>query len=166
MIHKIIKVISGLFKWFSGILIGLTVILNFIAVIMRYIFSKPIAWCEEVSLLMFVSALAFSLVPLTYNRRAVKLDFFTDMMGIGARFSCKILVDIVSAGALGTTAWLGTELIKRSKYRMTPILFINYRYIYLTMVIGMAISALIYVYHLFCDINQMKNDKLKEAITK
>ena len=88
------------------------------------------------------------------------------MMGIGARFSCKILVDIVSAGALGTTAWLGTELIKRSKYRMTPILFINYRYIYLTMVIGMAISALIYVYHLFCDINQMKNDKLKEAITK
>lgn len=159
MVHRIIRITSDVFKWFSGVLIGLTVALNFVAVIMRYIFSKPISWCEEVSLLMFVSALAFSLIPLTYNRRAVKLDFFTDMMGIGAKFTCKILVDIVCAAALGTTSWLGTELMSRSKYRTTPILFINYRYIYLTMVIGMAVSALIYVYHLICDINEKKSGR-------
>ena len=163
MIHKIVKYASEVFKWVSGILIGLVVALNFAAVIMRYIFSKPIAWCEEVSLLMFVSALAFSLVPLNYKRRAVKLDFFTDMMQMGAKFTCTIVVDIISAGALGTTAWLGLELMKRSKYRTTPILYINYRYIYLMMVIGMAVSALIYIYHLACDIAEKKARKSEEG---
>ena len=162
MIHKIVSVVSKTFKWISGILVGLVVLLNFAAVIMRYVFSKPIAWCEEVSLIMFVAALAFSLVPLTYQRRAVKLDFFTDMMHIGVKYRCKILVDLVCAGALGTTAWLGLDLMKRSKYRMTPILFINYRYIYLIMVIGMAVSALIYVYHLICDISENRLKKIKE----
>lgn len=157
---KILEKISCAFKWASGILIGLTVILNFAAVIMRYCFSKPIAWCEEVSLLMFVTSLAFSLVPLTYNRRAVKLDFFTDIMGMKPRFTCKILVDIVCALALGATSWLGVDLMKRAKYRMTPILQINYRYIYLSMVIGMAISALMYLYFVYFDI---KNNNTKKG---
>lgn len=154
MIDRIVRTVSEVFKCLSGLLIMFTVVLNFAAVIMRYCFSRPIGWCEEVSLLMFVAALAFALIPLTYTRRAVKLDFFTDMMNARGKLICKLAVDVVCIIALGTTSYLGLILMKKSKYRTTPLLNINYRWIYATMVIGMTVSALIYAYHLCMDIKK------------
>ena len=66
--HKALKYTAEAFRWCSGILIGLTVVLNFIAVIMRYALNNPIMWCEEISLFMFVSAISFTVVPMTYSR--------------------------------------------------------------------------------------------------
>ena len=156
MIDRIVRTVSDVFKCLSGLLIMFTVVLNFVAVIMRYCFSRPIVWCEEVSLIMFVAALAFALIPLTYARRAVKLDFFTDMMSDRGKLICRLAVDVICIIALGTTSYLGLILIKKAKYRTTPLLNVNYRWIYATMVIGMTASAIIYTYHLCMDIRKSR----------
>ena len=83
--NNVLSRISAIFKWISGVFVGITVILNFVAVITRYFFKSPIMWCEEVSLLLFVSSISFALIPMSYSRRAVKLDFFTDLMGRNGR---------------------------------------------------------------------------------
>lgn len=153
---RIFKLISEVFKLFSGLLIGVTVLLNFAAVIMRYFFHAPIMWCEEVSLLMFVTSISFSLIPMTYHRRAVKLDFFTDMMGEITKKICRITVDAASCIGLGITAKLGIDLIARSQYRVTPILKINYKWIYSSMVLGMTVSALIFLWFFFVDLKSFK----------
>ena len=151
--------ISAIFKWISGFLVGITVVLNFAAVIMRYFFRSPIMWCEEVSLLLFVASISFALVPMSYSRRAVKLDFFTDLMGRKCRDICLVAVDILSFVALGTTAVLGIDLISRSQFRVTPILFIPYGWIYGSMVFGMAVSALIFLYFAFTDARKAITDR-------
>jgi len=162
--HKLIQYAADTFKWCSGILIGLTVILNFIAVIMRYALNSPIMWCEEISLLLFVSAISFAIIPMTYSRRAVKLDFFTDLASPKIQAFCQLGVELFSGFVLGTVSMLGITLMMRTKYRFTPILQIPYKYIYLVTVIGMAISAIIFIYHSVEDIKKLKNmftEKLK-----
>ena len=153
--HNIVKLTANAFKWCSGILIGLTVILNFVAVIMRYAMNNPIMWCEEISLLMFVSAISFAIVPMTYSKRAVKLDFFIDLTSPKIQNLCQILVEVISGVALGTVAFLGVSLMARTKYRFTPILNIPYKYIYAVTVVGMAISAIIFMYHAIEDIKKL-----------
>lgn len=162
--HKLVKYTADTFKWCSGILIGLTVILNFIAVIMRYALNRPIMWCEEISLLMFVSAISFAIVPMTYSKRAVKLDFFIDLASPKIQHICQIVVEVISGFALGTVATLGVSLMTRTKYRFTPILYIPYKYIYAVTVVGMAVSAIIFIYHAIEDIKKLHSispEKLK-----
>lgn len=154
--------VSAVFRWISGFLVGIMVILNFMAVITRYFFESPIMWCEEVSLLLFVTSISFALIPMSYSRRAVKLDFFTDLMGRKVRDICLVIVDILSFIALGTTSVLGIDLISRSQFRVTPILYIPYGWIYGSMVFGMAVSALIFLYFAFVDAGKVRTDG-KEA---
>lgn len=157
--NNVLSRISAIFKWISGVFVGITVILNFVAVITRYFFKSPIMWCEEVSLLLFVSSISFALIPMSYSRRAVKLDFFTDLMGRNGRKICLVIVDILSFITLGTTSILGIDLISRSQFRVTPILFIPYGWIYASMVFGMAVSALIFLYFAFVDIRRTGIEK-------
>jgi len=161
--EKLIQYIAGAFKWCSGILVGLTVILNFVSVIMRYALNNPIMWCEEISLFMFVSAIYFVIVPMTYNKRAVKLDFFIDLVSPKIQQWVLVVVETLSGFALATVSVLGVSLIKRTKYRFTPILQISYKYIYLVMVIGMGISAIIFLNHAIGSIKKLQ-DKSTESI--
>lgn len=161
--HKLIQYIADAFKWCSGILIGFTVILNFIAVIMRYALNDPIMWCEEISLFMFVSAISFAIVPMTYNKRAVKLDFFIDLVSPRIQQWVLVVVEILSGFALATVSILGLSLMKRTRYRFTPILQISYKYIYLVMVIGMGVSALIFVSHAIGSIKNLQNKSLERV---
>lgn len=146
MIEKILQWIVKLTKTICGIMIGILVVLNFGAVIMRRAFSKPIMWCEEVSLLLFVWTISLILISMTYYRRAVKLDFFIDMMPSMLQHAFSIAVKLISAISLAIVALLGISLMKKSGYRFTAILQIPYSYVYLSMVIGMGTSAFIYAY--------------------
>lgn len=160
--HLLVKYTSEAFKWCSGILIGITVILNFIAVIMRYMLNNPIMWCEEISLLLFVSSISFAIVPMTYNRRAVRLDFFVDLLSQRIQSICQVIVQVISGFALGVVALLGVSLMLRTKYRFTPILKIPFRYIYAVTVLGMAVAAIIFIYHAVEDIKKLHKTSLEK----
>jgi len=159
--HKALKYTAEAFRWCSGILIGLTVVLNFIAVIMRYVLNNPIMWCEEISLFMFVSAISFAIVPMTYSRRAVKLDFFIDLASPMIQHISQIIADMCSGIALGTVAILGISLIIRTKYRFTPILNIPYKLVYATTVVGMTVAAIMFICHAIKDIRNLANNTVE-----
>ncbi len=80
-------------------------------------------------------------------------------MGRNGRKICLVIVDILSFITLGTTSILGIDLISRSQFRVTPILFIPYGWIYASMVFGMAVSALIFLYFAFVDIRRTGIEK-------
>lgn len=147
MIEKIFEWVAIISKWVSGTMIGIMVLLNFYGVIMRYMFKNPLMWGEEVSLLLFVWAISLALVAMTYYRRAVKLDFFIDLMPPKAQKIIAIIVNIICSACLAIAAVLGISLMQRSQYRFTAILRVPFAYIYLAMVIGMFISAAICFYY-------------------
>ena len=147
-------VIRKALKWFSdaisvicGIMVGILLIINLAAVVMRYVFSAPLFWCEEVSLLLFAWSVALALIPLTYQRRGIALDFFVDPLPPTAKKILHIVVDMLGAALLAVVAYFGVQLMQKSMYRFTPILRIPYRYIYLSMVVAMAVSAVIHFFY-------------------
>lgn len=147
MLHKILKSFCGGISILCGAMVGTLLVINLAAVIMRYVFSNPLFWCEEVSLLLFAWFVALALIPLTYQRRGIALDFFVDLLAPKVRKMIRIVVDMFCAALLGIVACFGIELMKRSLYRFTPILLIPYRYIYLSMVVSMAISSAIHLFY-------------------
>ena len=141
--NKFLGYVSLLVRVLCGTMVAALLLINFAAVIMRYVFSSPIFWCEEVSLILFAWCIALAMIPLTYQRSGVSLDYFVDMMPEKGREILKIIVDILGVTLLVVVAVFGMDLMRRSMYRVTPILQISYRYIYLSMVIGMGVSAFI-----------------------
>ena len=159
MLHKIMKSFSKGISILCGAMVGILLVINLAAVIMRYIFSSPLFWCEEVSLLLFAWFVALALIPLTYQRRGIALDFFVDLMPIGIKKTLGILVDIFCAGMLMIVTCFGIQLMQRSLYRFTPILLIPYRYIYLSMVVAMSVSSVIHLFYAVEDTLKLIRDR-------
>jgi len=163
MIEKLLRQIVKITQTICGIMIGILVVLNFAAVIMRRVFSRPIMWCEEVSLLLFVWTISLILISMTYYKRAVKLDFFIDMMPPTMQSIALIIGKLICAICLAVVTVLGISLMMRSQYRFTAILRIPYSYLYLSMVIGMGSSASIYLYDVMKDVKKISG---KEGVRK
>ena len=145
MIHKVLKWISEAIGILCGLMVGILLVINLAAVIMRYVFSNPLFWCEEVSLLLFAWFVALALIPLTYQRRGIALDFFVDLLPPTPKKILRVFVDALGSVLLVIVACFGVLLMQRSLYRFTPILRIPYKYIYLSMVVAMAVSAVIHM---------------------
>ena len=145
MIHKVLKWISEAIGILCGLMVGILLVINLAAVIMRYVFSNPLYWCEEVSLLLFAWFVALALIPLTYQRRGIALDFFVDLLPPTPKKILRVFVDALGSVLLVIVAYFGVLLMQRSLYRFTPILRIPYKYIYLSMVVAMAVSAVIHM---------------------
>lgn len=145
VIHKVLKWIADAIGVLCGVMVGVLLIINLAAVVMRYVFSAPLFWCEEVSLLLFAWFVALALIPLTYQRRGIALDFFVDLLPPTPKKILHIVVDVLGAVLLVIVAYFGVQLMQRSLYRFTPILRIPYRYIYLSMVVAMAASSVIHL---------------------
>ena len=145
VIHKAMKWLSEAIGILCGMLVGILLVINLAAVVMRYVFSNPLFWCEEVSLLLFSWFVALALIPLTYQRRGIALDFFVDLLPPTPKKILRIVVDVLGSVLLVIVAYFGVQLMQRSLYRFTPILRIPYRYIYLSMVVAMAVSAVIHM---------------------
>lgn len=145
MIHKVLKWISEAIGILCGLMVGILLVINLAAVIMRYVFSNPLFWCEEVSLLLFAWFVALALIPLTYQRRGIALDFFVDLLPPTPKKILRVFVDTLGSVLLVIVAYFGVLLMQRSLYRFTPILRIPYKYIYLSMVVAMAVSAVIHM---------------------
>lgn len=145
MIHKVLKWISEAIGILCGLMVGILLVINLAAVIMRYVFSNPLFWCEEVSLLLFAWFVALALIPLTYQRRGIALDFFVDLLPPTPKKILRVFVDALGSVLLVIVAYFGVLLMQRSLYRFTPILRIPYKYIYLSMVVAMAVSAVIHM---------------------
>lgn len=145
MIHKVLKWISEAIGILCGLMVGILLVINLAAVIMRYVFSNPLFWCEEVSLLLFAWFVALALIPLTYQRRGIALDFFVDLLPPTPKKILRVFVDVLGSVLLVIVAYFGVLLMQRSLYRFTPILRIPYKYIYLSMVVAMAVSAVIHM---------------------
>lgn len=145
MIHKVLNWFTKAISMLCGAMVGILLVINLLAVVMRYVFSAPLFWCEEVSLLLFMWFVALALIPLTYQRRGIALDFFVDLLKPTPKKILRIVVDTLGAVLLVMVTSFGVELMRRSLYRFTPILHIPYRYIYLSLVVAMAISAAIHL---------------------
>lgn len=87
-------------------------------VVMRYFFSAPIFWAEEISVQLLVFLTLFGLSLLVQKCQLVSIDFLPRALGPRARHGLLALLGLVMLALLLFIAWLGWEWINRPEVRL------------------------------------------------
>ncbi len=141
---KTLDYIGRLDTVISGIAMFLVVAISIWGVFTRYILNSPSAWTEELSLGLFVWLTFFGLSILARRNEIVSIEFLLNTLPptIKSIFK-KILIPALTSIALMVIIYLGLKLSVFSSDRLTSILRIPYRYIYL----GIPLGSIFTLYH-------------------
>lgn len=113
-------------------------------IFMRYVFSAPLAWTEEILQLLLVWATFLGASALVRRKEHVFISFVTDKLPPRlAHWNEQVFsVGIILASAMAMFYW-GTQLLSFSAFRSTPMLQIPYYWIH----VAIPVSAVVMSYH-------------------
>jgi TRAP-type C4-dicarboxylate transport system permease small subunit len=81
-----------------GLILLLAIAINFANIVGRYVFLAPLAWAEEVLSFLVIWGVAFGASAVTYDRRHLAMDLFSDAFPPRLR---RILEGLVLAAMIG-----------------------------------------------------------------
>lgn len=87
-------------------------------VVLRYFFSAPLFWAEEISVQLLVFASVFGLALLTRRGDLVSIDFLPRALPQRARHALMAALSLVMLAVLVFVAWLAWDWISRPEVRM------------------------------------------------
>lgn len=87
-------------------------------VVMRYFFSAPIFWAEEISVQLLVFTTLFGLSLLVRSGHLVSIDFLPQALAARPRHLLQALLGLVLLALLAFVAWLGWSWIGRDDVRI------------------------------------------------
>lgn len=121
MFQFIQKIDRSLATLERGLVIALTAgiaLIMMTQVVMRYFFSAPIFWAEEISVQLLVFVTLFGLSLLIQKTQLVTIDFLPRALPPRARHGLLALLGLVMLALLVFFAWLGWEWVTRADVRL------------------------------------------------
>lgn len=112
---------AGLARVERAIVIALTAAIALIMmtqVVLRYFFSAPIFWAEEISVQLLVFTTLFGLSLLVRSGELVSIDFLPRALSARVRHALLAALGIVLLAILVFVAWLGWGWIGRADVRI------------------------------------------------
>jgi TRAP-type C4-dicarboxylate transport system permease small subunit len=85
-----------------GLILLLAIAINFANIVGRYVFLAPLPWAEEVLSFLVIWGVAFGASAVTYDRRHLAMDLFSDAFPAQLR---RILDALVLASMIGLCAF-------------------------------------------------------------
>lgn len=123
--------------WIAVISLACIILLTGANVILRYVFSKPIPWTEEVTLMLFVWLIFVGMsTAMKYNTH-IGVDYFVGKLPK----SLRLVADFVRILAIYIVLIyvfivLGVKFIGNVSGKVTPILAISYQFIDIAVIVG------------------------------
>lgn len=127
---KIYKVLDNICAPVASVLLLAIVALTFVNVILRFCFSAPIAWAEEISGLMYTFMVYIGLSETHKLDTAVSVDVFTGILPVGIRKAMDFVRTLFCIGTWCVLIVLGIQLVMVTTTSDTAYLHIPYRYVY------------------------------------
>jgi TRAP-type C4-dicarboxylate transport system permease small subunit len=121
MYEYIQKTDKGLAVIERGLVIALTGAITGVMmtqVVLRYFFSAPIFWAEEISVQMLVFATLFGLSLLVHHGQLVTIDFLPQALAPRARHGLLAALGVVMLALFVFVSWLGWDWISRPEVRI------------------------------------------------
>lgn len=87
-------------------------------VVMRYFFSAPIFWAEEISVQLLVFITLFGLSLLVRESQLVSIDFLPQALPARARHALLALLGVLMLALLLFITWLGWDWVNRPDVRL------------------------------------------------
>lgn len=147
-INKIMNKINDVLKWFSGISLSIMLIITFSQVVMRYVFSKPFAWAEEVTLalLIWFGYLAISMVVQEDGHMAI--EFLYNLLGQKARLIFDLIKHLLMIGFSILMTKYGIEMTKNAYGKLLPASQWSRSILYIPITIAGVLITLFSLLHL------------------
>ncbi len=111
----------GLAKAERALLVSLRVTLTAIMmaqVVLRYFFSSPIFWAEEISVQLLVFITLFGLSLLMQAQQLIVIDFLPRALSPRAQAALQVFIGLGMLALLLFVTWLGWDWINRPDVRM------------------------------------------------
>lgn len=118
LISKIDNTITQLERWLVSLLVAVISGIIMTQVVLRYGFSAPLFWAEEVAALMMVFVTLLGLSLLIHSERVIAIEFLPRLLGNRARHVMAALFGLVIVALLVFIAWLAVTWIQQPQVRM------------------------------------------------
>lgn len=105
-------------KFFLGLLTGLMTVIMIAQVVLRYVFSRPLFWAEEVCVELLVFTTLFGFSVLLQARKLIEIDILTNALPEGINRVIRFVFQFVGLGVLGVLAWKGTTWVLRPEVQV------------------------------------------------
>jgi TRAP-type C4-dicarboxylate transport system permease small subunit len=117
-IHKADQGLAAIERVLVIVLTGAIAAIMMTQVVMRYFFSAPIFWAEEISVQLLVFATLFGLSLLVHHGQLVTIDFLPNALRPRARHGLMVVLGLVMLALFGFVCVLGWDWISRPEVRI------------------------------------------------
>jgi TRAP-type C4-dicarboxylate transport system permease small subunit len=118
LISRIDNMISQLEQWIVSLLVAAIAGIIMTQVVLRYGFSAPLFWAEEVAALMMVFVTLLGLSLLIRSERVIAIEFLPGLLGNRARHVMAALFGMVIVALLAFIAWLAVTWIQQPQVQL------------------------------------------------
>ena len=146
--------IDAIAKKLAIFLIGVLVALVLVTVFFRYVLSIGIGWGDEVARYMNIWVALLGASIAFKSGEHVGVTFFQNLLPAKAAQLMKFITDIAMLALLGLSEYYCYLYVARSR-AVTPSLQIPYKWVQMSLFVGLAIMTIHLLAFLMKDINQM-----------
>lgn len=140
-ILDILEKICCLFVIVFGVALVFDVMLQIIG---RYLFTQPVSWTEELSRYLLAGIVAFATPVVARRDQYIRVDVLLNRIPERPRTALKAILDGITAVFLLTVAYHAISYVQIGKLQMSPVLRIPMQYIFASVFIGPALTAVFF----------------------
>lgn len=129
-IKRVYGVLDKICEPIACVCLFFVIVLTFVNAVLRYVFSVPIGWAEEISTLLYTFMVFFGLSGTLKDGSAVGVDIVVSLLPKKARKVIDVISTLLSLCLWVVLVYLGARLALQTRATATPYLQIPYRYIY------------------------------------
>jgi TRAP-type C4-dicarboxylate transport system permease small subunit len=125
---------------------GLLFLVFVIQVAMRFLFSQPLAWSDELIVVLYILMVFWTAATLLKEREHVMLDLVYEMLPPGGRRIFALLGAGLTAGLMLYLLPQAYDYVQFMHREKTPVLDIPFSYVFAPFILFVAIVGVQYLY--------------------
>ncbi len=139
LLKSINRIIATLLDWGIALSVAAMVLILFVSVVMRYVFSAALFFAEEMSILAMIWMTFLAGAILVRQDKNVIITVFADLFSPRLQHRIRFFADLLSLIMIGIMSWLSWNLVDKLGMSTTPALRLSEAWFAWSMVVGFVI---------------------------
>lgn len=118
LLYKLDELVASLEKLLMTIMCGALAVLLVAQATLRYVFSSPLFWAEEIAVFFLLGVTFFGMSYLLHKRQLISIDFVVLHLKASVRHLIDLLTALMGMVLLAILAWLCFEWVARPEVRL------------------------------------------------
>ncbi|HWU36664.1 MAG TPA: TRAP transporter small permease [Candidatus Acidoferrum sp.] len=139
LLQSVNRILAVLLDWGIALSVTAIVVILFVSVVMRYVFSAALFFAEEMSILAMIWMTFLAGAILVRQDRNVIITVFADLFSPRVQHCIRIFADFLSLIMIAVMVWLSWKLVDKLGMSTTPALRLSEAWFAWSMVVGFGI---------------------------